>query len=74
MKTIFEMAREAGAYPAASTPRALLLMSESQIERFAELVRADEREACLKVADEWSKRRDDVGGYISRNIRARGNT
>jgi hypothetical protein len=34
----------------------------------------DEREACAKVADEWSKRRDDVGGHISRNIRARGNT
>jgi len=43
MRTIVEMAREAGAYPAASTPHALLLMSESQIERFAELVRADER-------------------------------
>jgi hypothetical protein len=34
--------------------------------------RVIEREACAKVADEWSKRRDDVGGYISRNIRARG--
>jgi hypothetical protein len=33
-----------------------------------------EREACAKVADEWSKRQDDVGGYISRNIRARSNT
>ena len=31
-----------------------------------------EREACAKVADEWSKRQDDVGGYIARNIRARG--
>ena len=36
--------------------------------------RKAEREACAKVADEWSKRRDDVGGHISRNIRARGNT
>ena len=33
-----------------------------------------EREACAKVADEWSKRRDDIGGYISRSIRARGET
>lgn len=31
-----------------------------------------EREACAKVADKWSKRGDDVGGYIARNIRARG--
>jgi hypothetical protein len=31
-----------------------------------------EREACAKVADEWSKRQDDVGGYIARNIRVRG--
>ena len=67
MKTVVEMAREAG----------FLMENSAAIqaaERFAELVRADEREACLKVADEWSKRRDDVGGYISRNIRARGNT
>ena len=44
------------------------------VDRLIELARADEREACAKVADEWSKRRDDVGGYISRNIRARSNT
>jgi hypothetical protein len=42
-------------------------------ERAAILIRG-EREACAKVADEWSKRQDDVGGYISRNIRARSNT
>jgi hypothetical protein len=42
------------------------------IPKLIQLVRADEREACAKVADEWSKRRDDVGGYIARNIRARG--
>jgi hypothetical protein len=36
--------------------------------------KVDENEACAKVADEWSKRRDDVGGYIARNIRARRNT
>jgi hypothetical protein len=33
-----------------------------------------EREACAKVADDWSRRPDDSAGYISRNIRARGNT
>jgi ABC-type taurine transport system substrate-binding protein len=41
-------------------------------EAFAKLVAAKEREECAKAADEWSKRQDDVGGYIARNIRARG--
>jgi len=31
-----------------------------------------EREACAKKADEWSKRDDDVGAFIGRAIRARG--
>ncbi len=42
------------------------------ISRMLEAGAAAEREACAKVADEWSKRPDDVGGYIGRNIRARG--
>ena len=44
---------------------------EASMEAIEE-ARAEEREACAKVAEEWSKRPDDVGGYISRNIRARG--
>lgn len=40
---IIRMAREAGAYPAANTDRALLLLSESHLERFAALVAAAER-------------------------------
>ena len=31
-----------------------------------------EREACAKEADRWSKRDDDVGAFIGRVIRARG--
>ncbi len=46
-----------------STPHLVMLVNRA-IEA--------EREACAKVADEWSKRQDDVGGYIARNIRARG--
>ena len=42
------------------------------VAKFAELVRADEREACAKVADRWSKRDDDVGAFIGKAIRARG--
>ena len=37
---IIRMAREAGGYPAAATDRALLLFSESHLERFAALVAA----------------------------------
>lgn len=31
-----------------------------------------EREACADIAHQWSKRDDDVGGYIEAAIRARG--
>ena len=47
-KDIIRMAREAGGYPAATTDRALLLFSESHLERFAELVRADERDRATR--------------------------
>jgi hypothetical protein len=62
MKTIIEMAREAGFSEwAVKTPR--------DLERFAALVRADEREACAKVCDGY------VGADpIADAIRARGNT
>ena len=74
MKTIIEMAKEAGFERDEMDTH--WACHRHEIEAFAALVRAEaqaeEREACAKVADEWSKRRDDVGGYISRNIRARG--
>ena len=41
---IIRMAREAGGYRAAPTDKALLLLSESHLERFANLVAAAERE------------------------------
>ena len=51
MKTVIEMAEEAGATH---------YWHLSRLERFAELVRADERESCAKVCDDfaahyWSK-------------------
>ena len=46
----------------------------TKLERFAERIAALEREACAKVCDGWSKRDDDVGGFIGRAIRARGET
>jgi hypothetical protein len=44
----------------------------STLQMFIDEAVLAEREACAKVADGWSKRQDDVGGYIARNIRARG--
>ena len=64
MKTTIEMAKEAGLYTHKEV--------QAELKAFEALVRADVREACAKVADDWSKRPDDVGGYISQNIRARG--
>lgn len=41
-----------------------------QLERFAELVRQDEREACAKVCDDWLLGRDDIC-EVAKTIRAR---
>ena len=77
MKTIIEMARESGGY-FAELPKgdAWLFDKEEQLERFAAFVRADEREACAKLADEYAT----WGGSnffawfkkLSADIRARG--
>ena len=73
MKTIMEMALESGfIYPG---------MVDKALERFAELVRADEREACAKVCEEqeyhyWRATEDQDFTPIdcANAIRARGNT
>jgi hypothetical protein len=56
MKTIIEMARKAGGY-FAELPKgdAWLFDKKEQLEAFAELVRADEREACAKACEEQSE-------------------
>lgn len=69
MKTIIEMAKEAG-----------LIVDANQsgfdsVEAFAALVRADEREECAKVAERFEP--DEKTSYVtyaSTAIRARGNT
>jgi hypothetical protein len=64
MKTIEEMAREAGGY-LAELPKgdAWLFDKEERLEAFAELVRADEREACAKACDDlyraWTLEADE---------------
>jgi len=69
MKTVIEMAREAGLVGGPVYARGL--------ERFAELVRADEREACAKVCESFQQDPYEELLYKSdfaAAIRARGNT
>jgi len=46
------------------------------IEHFAALVAAHEREECAKIADEWDKvnKLSNYGAFIAQQIRARSNT
>ena len=62
MKTLPELARDAGFLQEH-------ILHSKALEQFADLIRADEREACAKVAD-------DYFGFnaIAAGIRARSNT
>ena len=75
MKTVIEMAREANIKQAIETPHLLMV---NELERFAELVRADEREACAKVCDRYTDSCSDHETGTALNIqdaiRARSNT
>ena len=79
MKTVIEMAREAEdkviANPDLDWKREF---AELVFESFAELVRAEEREACAKLADEYAtwggSNFHDWFKKLSADIRARGNT
>ena len=78
MRDTIDMAREANEY--ADTNWALWptgnRWKKIRDERFAELVRADEREACAKVCEnEWSTLAESKYGEECANaIRKRGNT
>jgi len=55
MKTVIDMAREAGATPYTNRhypDRPTHTFTIEQLERFAELIRAQENEACALIADE----------------------
>jgi len=66
MKTIIEMAREAKLLPSYE-------VHEDDLQRFAALVRADEREACAVVCETTAP--SQINGYeCAEAIRARGNT
>jgi hypothetical protein len=60
-------------------PGAFVRASAQDLERFAALVRADEREACAKLCDEQanelyeSRAHHKCAEYLAEQIRARGN-
>lgn len=51
-------------------------IEDEHLERFAELVRQEEREACAKICDDWfnSLASEPEMEKIAAEIRARGNT
>ena len=82
MKTVIEMARQAGGVGINDyyTNGRVIAFSNEQLERFAALVRADEREACAKVAEDMNRAVLAMLNVTSQPkalaaaIRARGNT
>jgi len=64
MKTVIEMAKAAGLFTHKEV--------RPELERFAELVRADEREACAKVVEQGHYAETRAGHAAT--IRARSNT
>ena len=74
MKTVIEMAKQAGAIPIHKSPKEVAVVGNEAIERFAELVRADEREACAMVCDALHYEVDAYGAQCAAAIRARSNT
>ena len=81
MKTTIEMAEKAFETPGVEPAfrNGFWTVTSEELERFAELVRADEREACAKVCEhEWSNAAErefgDQCAAIIRGREARGNT
>ena len=80
MKTVIEMAREAGFVFGLTEPVIMVrYIPQDGFERFAELVRADaiatEREACAKVCDWYVDYRSNPMNFAencAQEIRARG--
>jgi hypothetical protein len=72
-RTIMEMAREAWAEAGEGWVADAWFDDRAKaFEAFAALVRADEREACARVAEEWLGTTKDRELHIAKAIRARG--
>jgi hypothetical protein len=78
MKPTIDMAREAGIRSPDNYKLTVNHMSIDQLKAFEALVRADEREACARVCDDYDVKYDvcssDTAEGIALQIRARGNT
>jgi hypothetical protein len=75
MKTVIEMAREAGAIHIHENPREFAIVGNDSIKAFEALVRADEREACAKVCEGlWHIDGQFTADEFAAAIRARSNT
>ena len=78
MKTIIEMAREAGF--AFEEQDNLFVVDPDGVCKFAELVRAEEREACANACEDeicnccWDEQAGAVAEHLAETIRARGYT
>ena len=70
MKTVIEMAKQAGAIPIHKSPKEVAVVGNEAIERFAELVRADERNATLEEIAKWLEDEKDAP-YWAELVRAR---
>lgn len=66
MKTTIEMAREADVYCTTRQPTL-----DAMLERFAALIRAEEREACAKACDEVGQHPSLTPRHCAEGIRAR---
>jgi hypothetical protein len=76
MKTVIEMAREAE-FPAANYPALVSDGEWEALDRLIALARADEREACAKVCEEYETNNDITATWlniVAEAIRARSNT
>lgn len=67
-----KMAQQTAAYGVHPSGEFIYSFYTEQLQAFAKLIAEHEREACANIAHQWSKREDDVGGYIEAAIRARG--
>ena len=76
MKTVIEMAREAGWKDLrdydSEMRHEFFMGNTDSIKRLVDLARADEREACASECDEWIKNGSALAEDIAAAIRARG--
>ena len=74
--TGFKSKREAAQAGSVSKDKALkLALNRVELQQFADLIRADEREACAKVCEEqWEIDGTRTAQEFATAIRARGNT